>query len=62
MWGSHIDDGASPDPPGVASAAPRGRASRLLDLNGDGGADIDFSDVGSDHSFCIGFPLKKYHF
>ena len=39
MCGSHIDDGASPDPTSVTDAASRGRASRLLDLNGDGGTD-----------------------
>ena len=42
MWGTHIDDGAAPDPSGVADAAPGGRASHLLDLNGDGGADVQF--------------------
>ena len=42
MWGSHIDDGASPDPSGVVNTAIPGRTSRLLDLNGDGGADVQF--------------------
>ena len=42
MWGSHIDDGASPDPSGVVNTVIPGRTSRLLDLNGDGGADVQF--------------------
>ena len=42
MWGTHIDDGASPDPSGVVNTAIPGRTSRLLDLNGDGGADVQF--------------------
>ena len=42
MWGSHIDDGASPDPSGVVNTAIPGRTSRLRDLNGDGGADVQF--------------------